>query len=225
VHDLLDQLRGTGTPPAASAARSEADCQVGQGGPTGATKLGARVDYYLTADTVGRLDALRARSGFFIAEVVLLTRLLRDEVASQYAQRHPDRVVRLVLTRGRRARGPDPLYGRLRSDPACSSAVFGHSGLCRSSRTTRFRTSKLVAKLAGGALRAMSLGGRRPPSGEPQLRPSTAFRHAADGRFDESLRPSSLPPSAPRYWRPGSDLPVLPPTPLSVESWATPSAS
>src|SRR3954452_5626333 len=95
-----------------------------------AKRLGAKRDYYFSEDSVADMDALRATLG--IKKWSLYGVSYGTHVATLYAQRHPDRVDRLVLDSTIEPSGPDPLYGpTFAAIPRILRGVCG-GGLCRS---------------------------------------------------------------------------------------------
>jgi pimeloyl-ACP methyl ester carboxylesterase len=151
-----------------------------------AKKLGARRDYYFSDDSVADIDALRAALG--IRNWAVYGVSYGTRVATLYAQRHPDRVDRLVLDSVVEPGGPDPLY---RSTFAAIRRVLGEvctDGLCRSvTPDVVGDTSKLVAKLARGSLKGYLVG----TNGKRHRRTfgrNRLFATLLTGDFDESLR-------------------------------------
>src|SRR3954447_6969723 len=151
-----------------------------------AKKLGARRDYYFSDDSVADMDALRAALGLKTWSVYGVSYGTR--VATLYAQRHPNRVDRLVLDSTIEPGGPGPLYGpTFAAIPRVLGAVCAH-GLCRSvTADINADTNRLVAKLASGPLHGVLVGqdGRRHKRtfGRNRL-----FAALLTGDFDESLR-------------------------------------
>ena len=151
-----------------------------------AKKLGRKRDYYFSDDSVADMDALRAALG--IPKWTVYGVSYGTRVATLYAQRHPDRVDRLVLDSTVEPGGPDPLYGpTFEAIPRVLGNVCVH-GLCRSvTSDINADTARLVAKLAGGPLHGILVGadGRRHKRtfGRNRL-----FSSLLTGDFDESLR-------------------------------------
>ena len=170
-----------------------------------ASKLGARRDYYMTDDSVADMDALRAALGVQKWSVYGVSYGTR--VAVQYSQRHPDRVDRLVLDSIVEPGGPDPLYPTtFQAIPRVLGGICLH-GLC-SSVSTNFvaDVSKLIGRLAGGALKGYVVGSdghRRTRSfGRNRL-----FATMLTGDFDESLRAEL--PTAVRSALRGDAAPII----------------
>src|SRR3954451_12823272 len=109
-------------------------------------------------------------------------------VATLYAQRHPDRVDRLVLDSIVEPGGPDPLYApTFAAIPRVLNGVCTN-GLCKPvTKDINADTSKLVAKLAKGPLHGVVVDakGKRHKGtfGRNRL-----FAALLTGDFDESLR-------------------------------------
>jgi pimeloyl-ACP methyl ester carboxylesterase len=159
----------------------------------------------MTDDTVADMDALRAALGVQKWSVYGVS--YGTKVAAQYAQRHPDRVVRLVLDSVVEPGGPDPLYGTtFAAIPRVLRGICS-SGLCSSVSTNVVAdTSKLVAKLAGGPLKGYVVGAdghrRNRSFGRNRL-----FATLLTGDFDESLRAEL--PTAVRSALRGDPAPIL----------------
>src|SRR3954453_1040604 len=117
-----------------------------------ARKLGAKRDYYFSDDSVADMDALRAALGIEKWSVYGVSYGTR--VATLYAQRHPDRVDRLVLDSVVEPGGPDPLYG---PTFAAIPRVLGQlceARLCGSVTSNVVAdTAKLIKRLAKAPLR------------------------------------------------------------------------
>jgi pimeloyl-ACP methyl ester carboxylesterase len=151
-----------------------------------ARKLGAKRDYYFSDDSVADMDALRAALGIRKWSVYGVSYGTR--VATLYAQRHPDRVDRLVLDSVVEPGGPDPLYGpTFAAIPRVLKQVCV-ARLCRSvTKDIVADTSKLIGRLANGPLHGVLVGsdGRRHKRtfGRNRL-----FAALLTGDFDESLR-------------------------------------
>src|SRR3954454_22537815 len=97
------------------------------------------------------MDALRAALGINKWSVYGVSYGTR--VATLYAQRHPDRVDRMILDSVVEPGGPDPLYGpTFAAIPRVLGEVCAH-GLCRTvTKDVNADTAKLVARLAKGPL-------------------------------------------------------------------------
>ena len=151
-----------------------------------AKSLGARRDYYFSDDSVADMDALRAALGIKKWSVYGVSYGTR--VATLYAQRHPDRVNRLILDSTIEPGGPDALYGpTFQAIPRVLGTVCERS-LCASvSKDILADASKLVAKLAKGALHGyvVDVKGRRHKRTFGRNR---FFSSLLTGDFDESLR-------------------------------------
>ena len=151
-----------------------------------ARKLGAKRDYYFSDDSVADIDALRAALGIKTWSVYGVSYGTR--VATLYAQRHPDRVDRLVLDSVVEPGGPDPLYGpTFAAIPRVLKQVCA-ARLCRSvTQDVVADTAKLIGRLANGPIRGALVGadGKRHKRtfGRNRL-----FSTLLAGDFDESLR-------------------------------------
>jgi pimeloyl-ACP methyl ester carboxylesterase len=203
---VLDQ-RGTGysgvlrcTPLEKSdllkAGREAAEC---------ARKLGAKRDYYRSDDSVEDMDALRAALGIQRWSIYGVSYGTR--VATLYAQRHPDRVDRLVLDSVVEPGGPDPLYG---PTFAAIPRVLGQvceARLCRSvTNNIVADTAKLVGRLAKGPLHGVLVD----VSGKHHKRTfgrNRLFATLLTGDFDESLRAEL--PTAVRSALHGDAAPII----------------
>jgi pimeloyl-ACP methyl ester carboxylesterase len=170
-----------------------------------ASKLGARRDYYMTDDTVADMDALRAALGVQKWSVYGVS--YGTKVAAQYAQRYPDRVERLVLDSVVEPGGPDPLYPTtFQALPRVLGGICAQ-GLCRSvSKGFVADVSKLIGRLAGGALKGYVVGAdghrRKRSFGRNRL-----FATILTGDFDESLRAEL--PTAVRSALRGDAAPII----------------
>jgi pimeloyl-ACP methyl ester carboxylesterase len=170
-----------------------------------AKTLGAKRDYYFSDDSVADIDALRAALG--IKKWTVYGVSYGTRVGTLYAQRHPDRVDRLVLDSVVEPGGPDPLYG---PTFAAIPRVLGQvctGGLCRSvTNNIVADTSKLVAKLAKGPLHGyvVDAGGRRHKRSFGRNR---LFSALLTGDFDESLRAET--PTAIRSALHGDSQPII----------------
>ena len=167
--------------------------------------LGARRDYYFSDDSVADIDALRAALG--IRKWAVYGVSYGTKVAALYAQRHPDRVDRLVLDSVVEPGGPDPLYGpTFLAIPRVLGNVCAFQ-LCASvTKNVLADTAKLVAKLAKGPLKGtlIDVRGRRHARtfGRNRL-----FSALLTGDFDESLRAEM--PTAIRSALHGDAAPIL----------------
>ena len=170
-----------------------------------AAKLGPRRDYYFSDDSVADMDALRAALGIKKWSVYGVSYGTR--VATLYAQRHPDRVDRLVLDSVVEPGGPDPLYGptfkaipRVLRDE-CAARLCGSV-----TRDVVADTARLVAKLAKGPLKGtlVDVRGKRHARtfGRNRL-----FSTLLTGDFDESLRAEL--PTAIRSALHGDPAPII----------------
>ena len=151
-----------------------------------ANKLGPRRDFYLSDDSVADMDQLRAALNIPKWSVYGVS--YGTKVAFLYAQRHPDRVDRLVLDSIVEPGGPDPLYGpTFEAIPRVLRAICVH-GLCSSvTQDVVADTGRLIARLGKHSLKGYLIGvtGRRKPMtfGRNRL-----FATLLSGDFDESLR-------------------------------------
>jgi pimeloyl-ACP methyl ester carboxylesterase len=203
---VLDQ-RGTGNSGLLRCrALEKADLlKAGKEAATCASKLGARRDYYMTDDTVADMEALRAALGVQTWSVYGVSYGTR--VAVQYSQRYPDRVERLVLDSVVEPGGPDPLYPTtFQAIPRVLGGICAHA-LCRSVSTDVVAdVSKLVGRLAGGALKGYVVGAdghrRKRSFGRNRL-----FATMLTGDFDESLRAEL--PTAVRSALNGDAAPII----------------
>jgi len=170
-----------------------------------AQTLGAKRDYYFSDDSVADMDALRAALG--INKWTVYGVSYGTRVATLYAQRHPDRVDRLVLDSVVEPGGPDPLYGpTFAAIPRVLGQVCEH-GLCRSVTSNILTdTSRLVARLAHGSLHGyvVDVAGRRHRRtfGRNRL-----FSALLTGDFDASLRAEM--PTAIRSALHGDSQPII----------------
>jgi pimeloyl-ACP methyl ester carboxylesterase len=151
-----------------------------------AKKLGAKRDYYFSDDSVADMDALRAALGIEKWSVYGVSYGTR--VATLYAQRHPDRVDRLVLDSVVEPGGPDPLYGpTFAAIPRVLRQVCV-ARLCSSvTKDIVADTGKLVKRLAKGPLHGVLVGA----DGKRHTRTfgrNRLFASLLTGDFDESLR-------------------------------------
>src|SRR4051794_36146332 len=151
-----------------------------------AKRLGVKRDYYLSDDSVADMDELRAKLG--IAKWSVYGVSYGTKVATLYAQRHPDRVDKLVLDSIVEPNGPDPLYGpTFLAIPRVLRAVCVHR-LCSSvTKDIVTDTARLVARLGRGPLKGKLYGrsgrARRMTFGRNRL-----FSTLLSGDFDASLR-------------------------------------
>src|SRR3954454_13666715 len=151
-----------------------------------AKSLGPKRDYYLSDDSVADMDALRAALGIKKWSVYGVS--YGTKVATLYAQRHPDRVDKLVLDSIVERNGPDPLYGpTFLAIPRVLSAVCVHR-LCSSvTKDVVADTARLVARLGRAPLKGKLYGrsgrARRMTFGRNRL-----FSTLLSGDFDASLR-------------------------------------
>jgi pimeloyl-ACP methyl ester carboxylesterase len=179
--------------------------KAGREAGTCARRLGPRRDYYLSDDTVADIDQLRARLGINKWGVYGVS--YGTKVATLYAQRHPDRVDKLILDSIVEPGGPDPLYGTtFEAIPRVLRGICAH-GLCRSvTRDVVADTAKLVAKLAKSPMKGhvtLRNGHRRPATfGRNRL-----FATLLAGDFDESLRAEY--PTAMRSALRGDPAPII----------------
>jgi pimeloyl-ACP methyl ester carboxylesterase len=170
-----------------------------------AKKLGAKRDYYFSDDSVADMDALREALG--IKKWSIYGVSYGTRVATLYAQRHPDRVERLVLDSVVEPGGPDPLYGpTFTAIPRVLREVCAGK-LCRTVTTDIVAdTAKLIARLGKGPLRGTlvaSNGKKRKGSfGRNRL-----FASLLTGDFDESLRAET--PTAVRSALRGDPAPII----------------
>jgi pimeloyl-ACP methyl ester carboxylesterase len=151
-----------------------------------AKTLGAKRDYYFSDDSVADMDQLRTALGIKKWDVYGVSYGTR--VATLYAQRHPDRVDKLILDSVVEPGGPDPLYGpTFAAVPRVLRGVCA-GGLCRSvTKDIVALTARLVTKLENGPLHGyvVDVKGRkhRRTFGRNRL-----FSALLTGDFDESLR-------------------------------------
>ena len=170
-----------------------------------ARKLGAKRDYYFSDDSVADMDQLRAALGIKKWSVYGVSYGTR--VATLYAQRHPDRVDRLVLDSVVEPGGPDPLYGpTFAAIPRVLKGVCAGT-LCRSvTKDIVADTAKLIQRLAKGPLHGTLVGadGKRHKRtfGRNRL-----FASLLTGDFDESLRAET--PTAIRSALHGDAAPII----------------
>ncbi|HEX6713886.1 MAG TPA: alpha/beta fold hydrolase [Thermoleophilaceae bacterium] len=151
-----------------------------------ANKLGAKRDYYFSDDSVADMDALRAALGIGKWSVYGVSYGTR--VATLYAQRHPDRVDRLILDSVVEPGGPDPLYGpTFAAIPRVLRQICA-ARLCSSvTKDIVADTNKLITRLSKGALHGTLVGG----DGKRHKRTfgrNRLFATMLTGDFDESLR-------------------------------------
>src|SRR5436190_1207822 len=151
-----------------------------------AKKLGASRDYYFSDDSVADMDALRAALGIRKWSVYGVS--YGTKVATLYAQRHPDRVDRLVLDSVVEPGGPDPLYGpTFAAIPRVLGDVCALK-LCQSvTKNVVADMSKLIAKLANGPIKG-TLIDTRGKRHSRTLGRNRLFSSLLTGDFDESLR-------------------------------------
>jgi len=179
---VLDQ-RGTGNSGLLRCrALEKADLlKAGKEAASCASKLGPRRDYYTTDDTVADMDALRAALGVQKWSVYGVS--YGTKVAVQYAQRHPDRVERLVLDSIVEPGGPDPLYGTtLPGNPTRPGRHLRARALQLGVEERRCRHLQADRQARRRSAQGLRRGSRRPPP-EAHFRPQPPFRHAADGRL------------------------------------------
>jgi pimeloyl-ACP methyl ester carboxylesterase len=151
-----------------------------------AKKLGATRDYYFSDDSVADMDQLRDALGINRWSVYGVSYGTR--VATLYAQRHPDRVDRLVLDSVVEPGGPDPLYGPTFAAIPRVLRQICTARLCSSvSKDIVADTNRLVARLGKGALHGVLVGanGKRHKRSFGRNR---LFATMLTGDFDESLR-------------------------------------
>jgi pimeloyl-ACP methyl ester carboxylesterase len=170
-----------------------------------ARKIGARRDYYFSDDSVADMDELRAALG--IKKWSIYGVSYGTRVATLYAQRHPDRVERMVLDSVVEPGGPDPLYGpTFAAIPRVLREVCV-ARLCRSvTKDIVADTAKLISRLGKGPLHGVLVGadGRRHKRtfGRNRL-----FAALLSGDFDESLRAEL--PTAIRSALRGDPAPII----------------
>src|SRR3954449_10307536 len=170
-----------------------------------AKKLGVRRDYYFSDDSVADMDALRAALGIQKWSVYGVS--YGTHVATLYAQRHPDRVDRLVLDSTIEPSGPDPLYGPTFAAIPRILKQICIARLCSSvTKNIVADTSKLVTRLAKGSLHGVLVGTdgkrHRRTFGRNRL-----FSSLLTGDFDESLRAEM--PTAIRSALHGDGAPII----------------
>lgn len=151
-----------------------------------AKKLGAKRDYYFSDDSVADMDQLREALG--IKKWSIYGVSYGTRVATLYAQRHPDRVERLILDSVVEPGGPDPLYGpTFQAIPRILKQVCT-AKLCSSvTKDIVADTAELIARLGRGPLRGTLVGA----NGKRQKRSfgrNRLFASLLTGDFDESLR-------------------------------------
>jgi pimeloyl-ACP methyl ester carboxylesterase len=170
-----------------------------------ARRLGAKRDYYFSDDSVADMEQLREALGIPKWSVYGVSYGTR--VATLYAQRHPERVERLILDSVVEPGGPDPLYGpTFEAIPRVLKQVCS-GGLCRSvSKDIVADTSKLIRRLAKGPVRGTLVGAdgkrHRRTFGRNRL-----FASLLTGDFDESLRAET--PTAIRSALRGDPAPII----------------
>jgi pimeloyl-ACP methyl ester carboxylesterase len=170
-----------------------------------ADHLGPRRDYYMSDDSVADMDALREALGISKWSVYGVS--YGTKVASLYAQRHPDRIDRLILDSIVEPGGPDALYrSTFQAIPRVLQGICVH-GLCRSvTDNVVADVSKLVGRLSRGALKGYVVGkdGKHRPRtfGRNRL-----FATLLTGDFDESLRAEL--PTAVRSALHGDPAPII----------------
>jgi pimeloyl-ACP methyl ester carboxylesterase len=170
-----------------------------------ANKLGAKRDYYFSDDTVADMDQLRDALGIKKWSVYGVSYGTR--VATLYAQRHPDRVERLILDSVVEPGGPDPLYGpTFEAIPRVLRQVCA-AKLCSSvTKDIVADTAKLITRLSKGPLRGTLVGanGKRHKRSFGRNR---LFASLLTGDFDESLRAET--PTAIRSALRGDAAPII----------------
>jgi len=170
-----------------------------------AKRLGVKRDYYFSDDSVADMDALRA--ALKIKKWSVYGVSYGTKVATLYAQRHPDRVDRLILDSVVEPGGPDPLYGpTFQAIPRVLRAICAH-GLCRPvTGEVVADTGKLITRLEKGALEGFVVGvkGRRKPVSFGRNR---LFATLLAGDFDPSLRAEY--PTAMRSALRGDPAPII----------------
>jgi pimeloyl-ACP methyl ester carboxylesterase len=170
-----------------------------------AKRLGARRDYYFSDDTVADIDALR--EALRIPKLSIYGVSYGTKVATLYAQRHPDRVERLVLDSVVEPGGPDPLYGpTFLAIPRVLGALCANNACRPVTADVVADTAKLVALLAQSPLRgryyAESGKARELAFGRNRL-----FATLLAGDFDPSLRAEY--PTALRSALRGDSAPIV----------------
>jgi pimeloyl-ACP methyl ester carboxylesterase len=170
-----------------------------------AKKLGARRDYYFSDDSVADMDQLREALGIKKWSVYGVSYGTR--VATLYAQRHPDRVERLILDSVVEPGGPDPLYGpTFAAIPRVLRQVCV-AKLCSSvTKDIVADTAKLIKRLSKGPLRGVLVGA----NGKKHKRTfgrNRLFASLLTGDFDESLRAEL--PTAIRSALRGDGAPII----------------
>jgi pimeloyl-ACP methyl ester carboxylesterase len=170
-----------------------------------ANRLGPRRDYYMSDDSVADMDQLRDALGINKWSVYGVSYGTRT--GTLYAQRHPDRVDRLILDSIVEPSGPDPLYGStFQAIPRVLGSICVHA-LCRSvTDNVVADVSKLVAKLANQPLKGYVVG----KDGKRRLRTfgrNRLFATLLTGDFDESLRAEL--PTAVRSALHGDSAPII----------------
>jgi pimeloyl-ACP methyl ester carboxylesterase len=170
-----------------------------------ATRLGARRDYYFSDDSVADMDALRA--ALAIPKWSVYGVSYGTKVATLYAQRHPDRVERLILDSIVEPDGPDPLYGpTFEAIPRVLRGICT-GRLCRSvTADVVADTGRLVTRLQRGPLKGHVVGvsGKRKRASFGRNR---LFATLLSGDFDESLRAEY--PTAMRSALHGDPAPII----------------
>jgi pimeloyl-ACP methyl ester carboxylesterase len=170
-----------------------------------AKRLGAKRDYYFSDDSVGDIDALRA--ALRIKKWSVYGVSYGTKVATLYAQRHPDRVDKLVLDSVVEPNGPDPLYGpTFAAMPRVLRSICSKRS-CRSvTKDIVADSARLVARLAKRALHGyyVAPGGKRKRMSFGRNR---MFATLLAGDFDESLRAEF--PTAVRSALRGDPAPII----------------
>jgi pimeloyl-ACP methyl ester carboxylesterase len=170
-----------------------------------AKKLGAKRDFYFSDDSVADMEQLREALGIKKWSVYGVSYGTR--VATLYAQRHPDRVERLILDSVVEPGGPDPLYGpTFAAIPRVLKQVCT-AKLCDSvTKDIVADTAKLITRLGKGPLRGTLVGAngkkRKRTFGRNRL-----FASLLTGDFDESLRAEL--PTAVRSALRGDAAPII----------------
>jgi pimeloyl-ACP methyl ester carboxylesterase len=170
-----------------------------------ARKLGARRDYYFSDDSVADMDQLRAALG--IEKWAVYGVSYGTRVATLYAQRHPDRVDRLVLDSVVEPGGPDPLYGPTFAAVPRVLRQVCVARLCRSvTKDMVADTARLIARLAKGPLRG-TLVDAQAKRHKRTFGRNRLFAALLTGDFDESLRAEL--PTAVRSALHGDGAPII----------------
>lgn len=170
-----------------------------------AEQLGPRREHYTTAASVEDLEALRAELG---AEAISLFGVsYGTAVALEYAERHPERVERLVLDSVVDPRALDPFYADVFAGVPRVLRELCDGRACRGvTRDLAADVGELAARLDAAPLRGRVVGrdGRSRAAASPQ---ADLLAVLMAGDFDASLRARF--PAAVRAALAGDSAPLL----------------